>query len=397
MSFVNRLCPDFVFDTLINYTKEKLALSDLKGKFVIVDFWGTFCLPCIAAFPKIEKLQKRFGDTLQVLLVATDGYQRAKQFYEVRKNGNKPMALPCGVNRDAVDYFQVKVVSTYVWIDDQGYIKAITDEDQLTEQNIADFVNKKKIQLKGIEKKVLRDAKQYLVTQASAIDSNSVMYSSSLTKYLNGVLGSYYYPPKGIGTKIIANNTSVNNLYRLAFGDSTGLVPYNRLIIESAHPEKYMLPKNEDFDKWKYDNAWCYELKVPKERQNDILKMMQDDLKRMFGANVYMENRTVPCLVLKAEQPLRCLADKTLPPKRVFNGGGITVINSPFKEFVEMVQHFNQEKIILDETGITDNVDIIIKAEMNDVDALNAGLKKYGLHLLYEDRSVRMLIIKDPQ
>ena len=396
-ALVNQLCPNFVFDTLLNYKKEKLSIASLKGKFIILDFWGTFCLPCITAFPKIEGFQKRFGDTLQVLLVATDGYQKAAQFYEARNKSNNPMALPCSVNRNAADYFQIKEVSTYIWIDDQGYIKGITDEFQLTEQNIADFINKKNVQLKGVEKKAIRDKKQYLVAQASEIDSNAVMFSSSLTKYLNGVSGSYFFPKKGIGARITADNASVNNLYRMAFGDSTGIVPYNRLIIESAHPEKYKLPKNEDFDKWKYDNAYCYELKVPKEKQSDILKIMQDDLKRMFGANVYMENRTVQCLILVAEKPLRCLADKTLSPKREINAGGVTVINSPFKEFVELIQHFNQEKIMLDETGITDNVDIALKAQMNDVDALNAALQKYGLHLQYEDRSVRMLIIKDPQ
>jgi thiol-disulfide isomerase/thioredoxin len=397
ISPVNKLCPDFVFDTLINYKKNKLAISDLKGRFVILDFWGTFCLPCIKAFPEIEQLQKRFGDTLQVLLVATDGFQKANQFYVGRKKKNMPMLLPCAVNRDADNYFQVRTVSTFVWIDDQGYVKAITDESQLTEQNIADFVNRKNIHLRGIERHTMLDGKRPLVSIANEIDSSSVIYSSSLTKYLKGVTGSYYYPKKGVGTKIFAYNTSVNNLYRMAFGDSTGAIKYNKLIIESAQPEQFELPKDADFETWKYDNAYCYELTVPKEKQNDILKIMQDDLKRFFGANVFLENRIQKCLILKAENNPHLLADKTLASKRVFNAGGITITNHPFKDFVEMLQHYNQTKIVLDETGITANVDIVLEAQMNEVDQLNDALKKYGLHLQYEDRQVQMLIIKDPQ
>jgi thiol-disulfide isomerase/thioredoxin len=159
---INQLCPDFSFDTLFNYKKEKLALSELKGKFVIVDFWGTFCLPCIAAFPKFENWQKRFGDSLQILLLATDGYQKAKQFYETREKANKPMLLPCAINRSMVKYFQIKEVSTYVWIDDQGYIKAITDDSQLTEQNIADFVSRKEIMVSEKEKRVNVDYRKSL-------------------------------------------------------------------------------------------------------------------------------------------------------------------------------------------------------------------------------------------
>jgi thiol-disulfide isomerase/thioredoxin len=396
MSPLNKLCPDFVFDSLINYKKEKLAISDLKGRFVIIDFWGTFCLPCIKEFPKIEELQKRFGDTLQVLLVATDGFQKAKHFYETRRKNNRPMLLPCTVNTDARNYFQIRTVSTYVWLDDQGYVKAITDDSQLTEQNIADFVNRRNIRLRGIESHAMLDGKRPLVSVAHEMDSSNVIYNSSLTKYLKGVAGTYYYPKKGIGTKIFAHNASINTLYRLAFGDSTGAIKVNRLVNECAHPEKFELPKDWDFQTWKYDNAYCYELIVPKAKENQILKIMQEDLKRLFGANVFFEERTQKCLVLKAGKNPHLLADKTSTPKRVYNGGGITVTNTPFDLFVEMIRYYNQTKIVLDETGITGNVTIALEAQMNDVDALNEALKKIDLYLQYEDRPVQMLLIKDP-
>lgn len=394
---VNQACPNFVFDTLLNYKKEKLSIADCKGKFVILDFWGTFCLPCITAFPEIADLQKRFGDTLQVLLVATDGYQKAKQFYEARKKSSNPMVLPCSVNREAAAYFQVHTVSTYVWIDDQGIIKAITDESQLTEQNIADFIHKKNTQFRGIEQKAIADYKRYLVTMANEMDSNNVLYNSSLTKYLKGVTGSYYYPPKGVGTKVRATNMSISNLYRIAFGDSTGAVPYNRTVIDAPHPEKYALPKDWDFETWKYDNAFCYELRVPVAKQHDILKIMLEDLNRVFNVSVHMETRTQKCLILSAEKHALVQEGVSAPPEFVISAGGVTIINHPFAQFTEVVQHYLPKEIVLDETGISGKVAISIQAAMNDVNSLNEALKKYGLHLQYEDRPMQMLIIKDPQ
>jgi thiol-disulfide isomerase/thioredoxin len=396
---INQLCPAFSFDTLFNYPKEKLALSELKGKFVIVDFWGTFCLPCIAAFPKLETWQKQFGDSFQILLVATDGYQKTKQFYETRKKANKPMTLPCTINRSMAKYFQVKEVSTYVWIDDKGYIKAITDESQLTEKNIADFINRKEIVVREKEKRVNIDYKKPLIEIAKEIDSNSVVFGSVLTRYVKGLSSVINYSRKGINrNRILAHNMGIRNLYQVAYGDdSIGSVPLARTVIESAHPEKLARPQNVDFETWKVDNTYCYEISVPEAKRDSIWKMIRDDLQQLFGYNAYLENRVQKCLVLKADKSFRYLADTMVTPVISISAGGITMINQPFSRVVDNISHFLQYEIFFDETGLSGKVAITIQAQMNDVDEVNRELKKYGLSLLYEDRHVPMLVIKDPR
>jgi len=396
VSLVNQICPDFIFDTLLNYKKEKLALSELKGRFVIVDFWGTFCVPCVKAIPKMEQLQKKFGDSLQVLMVATDGFQKAKQFYETRQKVNKPMFLPCAINRKFVKYFQIREVSTYVWIDDKGYIKAITDESQITDQQVADFIRGKSIQVRQKVKTVFRDEKNSLVTVANETDSGSVLYNSSFTKYLNGFIPTYASLTRG-RTKVSATNLPVSLLYRIAFGDTANAIELNRTLIECAHPEKLDCPKNESYETWKLDNTFCYELTVPKEKQKDILKIMQEELKRMFGYNAFQEIRIQKCLVLTAEKDFHFWANKTETPKLVYSTGGITVRNHPFAQFAGMIRHYMQDKVIFDETGITGNIDVVLQAEMNDVDSVMEALKKFGLQLRWEERQVQMLVIKDPE
>jgi thiol-disulfide isomerase/thioredoxin len=393
---INQLCPAFTFDTLFNYKNEKLSLAELRGKFVIVDFWGTFCLPCIRAFPKLENWQKQFGDSLQILLVATDGYQRTKHFYETRKKANDPMVLPCAINRSMVRYFKLQEVSTYVWIDDKGYIRAITGESQLTEKNISDFIKGKMGVVSGKDKIVAIDFKKSLAEVAKEIDSNSTVYRSVLTGHLKGVRSAMTSPKKGLN-RFVAYNSSIRNLYQIAFADSAGFLPSNRIIIESAQPEKITQPKNEDFEIWKVNNTYCYEITVPEAKCDSIHKMMRDDLQQLFGYNACMENRVKKCLVLKAEKGFRFLEDTTITPKVSYNSGGIIVTNYPFQQLVEMIDRYNRDKIIIDETGLTGKVDITIQAMMNDVDALNKELRKYGLSLHYEDRPVQMLVIKDPR
>jgi thiol-disulfide isomerase/thioredoxin len=394
---VGQLVPEVLLDTLFNYKKDKLALSELKGRFVIIDFWGTFCMPCITDFPKWENLQKRFGDTLQFLLVTTDGYVKTKQFYEARKKANNPMTLPCGISTDLVKYFQVKEVSTFVWIDDQGYIKAITDYTQLTEKNIADFVNRKEVAKREMETFLKIDYRKSLFELAKETDSNAIVYGSVLTRYVKG-LRSLTNSGKRMEGRIFAHNMPVRNLYQLAFGDAdtTGIFEYAKTVIESAHPEKIAQPEGEDFNRWKIDNTYCYEIKVPEVKRKDIHKIMRKDLEQLFGYNAYLEYRKQKCLVLKADKNFRYLQDTTIAPKLILSAGGVTIRNYPFSRLASNIRHYLAKQIFIDETGLSGRVDVTIQAQMNDVDAVNAELKKYGLHIQSEDREVQMLIIKDP-
>lgn len=58
----------FAYDfTVTTLDGQRLALSDLRGKVVIVDFWGTWCPPCRAEIPHFVELKKEFGDKLAIV------------------------------------------------------------------------------------------------------------------------------------------------------------------------------------------------------------------------------------------------------------------------------------------------------------------------------------------
>ncbi len=64
--------PDFsVVDVA---TGETLTLKDLRGKFVVLNFWASWCEPCITEWPQIARLAERFAarDDIVVLAVSQD-------------------------------------------------------------------------------------------------------------------------------------------------------------------------------------------------------------------------------------------------------------------------------------------------------------------------------------
>lgn len=56
--------PDF---KLLGLDGNTYQLSDLKGKAVVVNFWGTFCEPCRNEMPALERQHAKWGDQLVVL------------------------------------------------------------------------------------------------------------------------------------------------------------------------------------------------------------------------------------------------------------------------------------------------------------------------------------------
>lgn len=64
--------PDFsVF--AVSGAKGRVSLKKLRGKVVIVDFWGTFCEPCKKSFPKLEELNHKYARSgLQIVAISED-------------------------------------------------------------------------------------------------------------------------------------------------------------------------------------------------------------------------------------------------------------------------------------------------------------------------------------
>jgi peroxiredoxin len=69
---VGKRAPDFSVAAVAN-GKGKVVLSDLRGKVVLVDFWGTFCEPCKKSFPKLQDLHAKYAASgLKIVGISED-------------------------------------------------------------------------------------------------------------------------------------------------------------------------------------------------------------------------------------------------------------------------------------------------------------------------------------
>ena len=61
--------PDF---EVTDATGKKLSLRSLRGHPVLLNFWATWCAPCVEEMPSLENLHKRMGDDLTMVAVSVD-------------------------------------------------------------------------------------------------------------------------------------------------------------------------------------------------------------------------------------------------------------------------------------------------------------------------------------
>lgn len=69
---INEKAPDF---KLKNLNGKTVSLSSLKGKVVVLDFWATWCGPCIASFPAMKAVVEKFKDSSNVVFLFIDTWE----------------------------------------------------------------------------------------------------------------------------------------------------------------------------------------------------------------------------------------------------------------------------------------------------------------------------------
>lgn len=132
-----------------------LSLSGFKGKYVLLDFWGSWCVPCRESNPHLIELFKKYSPKgFTVIGIATEYEQTDSKWKEaIKKDGtgiwynvlSNPLPGSQGqVTKDIAGIFSVYVFPTKLLIDPCGYIIGRyngTDEDDKLDGQLKEIYN----------------------------------------------------------------------------------------------------------------------------------------------------------------------------------------------------------------------------------------------------------------
>ena len=143
--------PDFSFSALRKGTTENL--SSFRGKVVLLNFWASWCAPCVIEFPKLEALAETYPDNLVVLAISadTDRAEIEKFLHRIKYQDRENMLIIHDENRKiSQDLFQTIKFPETIIIDPAGRMvrKVVGDTDWTGDEMkayLSDLAQKKSI------------------------------------------------------------------------------------------------------------------------------------------------------------------------------------------------------------------------------------------------------------
>jgi thiol-disulfide isomerase/thioredoxin len=114
-SLIGLRAKNFKYPTFNNDT---INLSSLSGKYVLLDFWETYCGHCLLALPEIQKIQDKYQDRLVVIGITSENREQVKKLLQK----NSITYLNVFADQKIINDYSVQGRPTYFLIDRNGII-----------------------------------------------------------------------------------------------------------------------------------------------------------------------------------------------------------------------------------------------------------------------------------
>jgi thiol-disulfide isomerase/thioredoxin len=420
---VGKPCPDVFFQKTLFYDRSSFHLSELKGKWIVLDLWSKSCGGCIASLPHVNEIQKALGDSVRILMVTFDdsAHNNEKVFTAFHKN--IPLQLPCifsGTSDRSSDgifrQFRVGAISFVVVVDPNGIVKAITHD--FTKRQLSELMKGgsplfSRATIDGVDRNeglTKYDVGKPFLVNANGGSDDQFSYRSLISKWSPTMTRDYVlnFSPEG---RFEVIGYRLEDLYRMAYlgGLFFRYVKFDPRNLVWPDPVLEVSDTSLFREDWVTgENFFCYSLIVPpfKADTAKMREIMRCDLRNYFGYEAVMETRKMPCwnLVIRDFSLAKRVITKGGERKRIhsivpwveYELGNMTM--AEFREFLVFFTNLEKGPVpLVDETGILENIDIHLDGLKGNIDFINASLKKHGLEMVKGEREMQCVIIRNPK
>ena len=114
------------FSNYENFSGGKTSLIDLKGKYVYIDVWATWCAPCIAEIPSLKALEAEFENkNLEFVSISVDRlevHDAWRQMVKDKNLGGIQLFADNSFNSTFITEFGINAIPRFILLDPNGNI-----------------------------------------------------------------------------------------------------------------------------------------------------------------------------------------------------------------------------------------------------------------------------------
>ncbi|MET4140948.1 TlpA disulfide reductase family protein [Pedobacter sp. UYP1] len=390
--------PDVTLTNIYNYKTTKTNLSDFKAKLIILDFWATWCTSCLVNFPKIEKLQKKYGEEVQFIKVTDQSKAVVLPFLE-KFHKDQPSVIPV-ITDDKIlhELFPHICIPHYVWLDQSGKVAAATTGDELTVENIDQFLNNDNIT--NMRLKIDQDISKPLFITNELLKNNELKHSSVFFQGKYDGLGTGVnkrFNKAGKQTGLSITNMPLFTIYEIVATDL-----FRQRGVMNSDARSLNLVKDPSLITYKKGlgtRAPCfytYDCDAAYLDSTTIYQNIFDELNRYSDYCGSIEKAKVKCLVLRRTSKIdKIKTNGGIAQELSFDDPNPKLVNHPLTIMMLRFSDLPFIKIpLIDETNYSSPVDIQISKSTNLTD-LQKELEKYDLELKEQTRELDMFVLRD--
>lgn len=363
---VGDTAPEIKLEKLLQAPSDaQTAATSLEGKVVVLEFWATWCLPCVPAIKHLNQVAAKFKDKPVQFIAITD---EGDESLVTKFLKEQPIRGWVGLDTDG------SVFSAYkpggrphtVLVDRNGKIAAITYAEKVTAAVIDDLLTGKLVSLplkplgNGTDVDLTKTAGELFQATIQPSTGNGPLY------------GGMLIAPGRIESDGLNLLPAIVTAYRTSSYRTVESVP---------------LPK--DFYKFK--------VLVPKGREELVYPVFQQALEVTFGLKVRRESREVEVFVLRpgSDKGSGLTPSQASESSERNDKGFIRAKKQPIKKLVDLLEGMFLRTPVVDETGLTAEYDwdLPYNRASNNV-LLDAIRTQLGLEAIRAKRRVEFLVIE---
>ena len=366
--------PDIQFSTVLNASTKTTTLGQLKGKIVLIEFWATWCGPCLEAMPHLKQLQQQHAQQLQVITVTDETPKRINQYLTSRPS-NLWFAIDSA--RSLTRFFSHQTIPHTVLISSDGKLIAQTSPQAVTDQVIDSLWKQQTVHLPEKTDNPL-SVPEVIKTYFNAADTvKSRFIMQAEVKGTSGVSTTHLNDSIFKNRRFTCLNLPLTTLYTIAYGSFA----HKRTIDKTGNGRTAPV--------------YCLDLIVPSPEA--LLPTLQKELASRFDMQAKVEPHLKEVNVLKITNrekfnriPRNTSGKRTYASRQgEIDQDAITMV-----DFADFLENYGTNKLlVVDETQNHEKLDIKFSFQPENPKSLTTILSEMGLTLAKESRKVNMLLL----